>query len=123
MLGDLAKRLKSMREAEGLSQAKIASMIETTQASVNRYENGLTSPPLHVLLWYAEFFDVSMDYIFCRTEHPQGKLYKNNPKVIEAISKENKEIRRFVEMCFDASSPVSKKLKETLAKMLEENKK
>jgi len=91
-----------------------------TQASVNRYDNGQTSPPLKVLLWYADFFDVSMDYIFARTEHPQGKLYENKPKVIDAITQDNKELRQFVDMCFDPSSPVSEKLRKVLTQMLQE---
>ena len=92
----------------------------STQASVNRYENGQSSPPLKILRWYADFFDVSMDYIFARTEHPEGKLYGHKPRVIEAITQNNKELRQFVDMCFDPASPVSEKLREILTKMLEE---
>ena len=91
-----------------------------TQASVNRYENGQSSPPLKILRWYADFFDVSMDYIFGRTEQPEGKLYEHKPKVIEAITQDNKELRQFVDMCFDPASPISEKLREVLTKMLEE---
>ena len=72
---EVAQRLKDLRESVNLSQAKIGKLMGATQASVNRYENGQTSPPLKILLWYADFFDVSMDYIFARTEQPQGKLY------------------------------------------------
>lgn len=117
---ELAQRLKTLRESVSLSQAKIAKIMGATQASVNRYENGQTSPPLKILLWYADFFDVSMDYIFARTEQPQGKLYEHKPKVIEAITKDNKELRQFVDMCFDKSSPVSEKLRDMLTQMLEE---
>lgn len=120
---ELAKRLKSLRESINLSQAKIATLIGATQASVNRYENGQSSPPLKVLLWYADFFDVSMDYVFARTDEPQGKLYEHKPKVVEAITQDNKELRQFVNMCFDPSSPVSEQLKAILTKALEEQKK
>lgn len=120
---EVAQRLKSLREIVSLSQAKIAALMGATQASVNRYENGQTSPPLKILLWYADFFDVSMDYIFARTEQPEGKLYEHKPKVIEAITKDNKELRRFVDMCFDPSSPVSEKLRDMLTQMLEEQRK
>ena len=117
---ELHERLKSLRQNSGLSQAKIAALLETTQASVNRYENGLCTPPVKVLLWYADFFDVSMDYIFARTDNPQGKLYDNKPKVIEALSEDNKELKKFVNMCFDPTSPISQKLKEVLTDMLQE---
>lgn len=117
---EVAQRLKCLRESVNLSQAKIAKLMGATQASVNRYENGQSSPPLKILLWYADFFDVSMDYIFARTEQPEGKLYEHKPKVIEAITQDNKELRQFVDMCFDPSSPVSEQLKAILTKALEE---
>lgn len=117
---EVAQRLKSLRESVSLSQAKIAALMGATQASVNRYENGQTTPPLKILLWYADFFDVSMDYIFSRTEQPEGKLYAHQPKVIEAITQDSKELRQFVDMCFDPSSPVSKRLREVLTQMLRE---
>lgn len=117
---EIAQRIKQLRESVKLSQAKIAKLLGVTQASVNRYENGQTPPPLKVLLWYADFFDVSLDYIFARTEQPEGKLYEHKPKVIEAITQDNKELRKFVDMCFDPSSPVSVKLREVLTQMLQE---
>ena len=120
---EVAQRLKSLRESVGLSQAKLAALMGATQASVNRYENGQSSPPLKILLWYADFFDVSLDYIFARTEQPEGKLYEHKPKVVEAITQDNKELRQFVDMCFDPASPVSEKLRETLTKLLEEQRK
>lgn len=120
---EVAQRLKSLRESVSLSQAKIAALMGATQASVNRYENGQTTPPLKILLWYADFFDVSMDYIFARTEQPEGRLYEHKPKVIEAITQDNKELRQFVDMCFDPASPVSEKLRDMLTKMLEEQSK
>ena len=120
---EVAQRLKSLRESVGLSQAKLAALMGATQASVNRYENAQSSPPLKILRWYADFFDVSLDYIFARTEQPEGKLYEHKPKVVEAITQDNKELRQFVDMCFDPASPVSEKLRETLTKLLEEQRK
>ena len=120
---EVTQRLKSLRESVGLSQAKLAALMGATQASVNRYENGQSSPPLKILRWYADFFDVSVDYIFARTEQPEGKLYEHKPKVVEAITQDNKELRQFVDMCFDPASPVSEKLRETLTKLLEEQRK
>ena len=120
---EIAQRLKSLRESVNLSQAKLAALMGATQASVNRYENGQSSPPLKILQWYADFFDVSMDYIFARTDQPEGRLYEHKPKVFEAVTQENKELRQFVDMCFDPASPVSEKLREVLTKLLEEQSK
>lgn len=80
------------------------------QSTVNRYETGYSTAPLKTLVWYADNFDVSMDYLCCRTDRPEGRLYEFKPKVLD----DNKEMRQFVEMCFDPKSPMRARLKETL---------
>ena len=114
----VAERLRALRESVKLSQVKIAQMVGTSQVSINRYETEGSSPPLPTLLWYADYFDVSMDYIFGRTDKPQGKLYEYKPK----IEKNSEEMRQFVEMCFDPNSPMNDRLKQTLIEMLGEAK-
>lgn len=113
----ISERLRALRENMNISQAKLAKEIGITQASVNRYETDKITPTAETFLWYAERFDVSLDYIFGRTDQPQGKLYKYHPKIAEV----NDEMKQFVEMCFDPKSPMNDRLKQTLLKMLEEN--
>lgn len=111
----VGERLKALREGIHLSQAKLAAMFEgADQPSIYRYENGTTFPSFNVLIQYADYFDVSLDYIFGRTDNPQGKLYEFQPKVI----KDNKQMQELIEMCFDPNSPANAKLKETLMNML-----
>ena len=110
---EIGKRLKVLRESVNLSQMKIGSLNGYNQSNLARYENGKAAPPLKMLLWYADYFDVSMDYIFGRTDNPQGKLYDYKPK----ISADSAQLRQFIEMCFDPNSPVSGKLKNTMMEM------
>ena len=112
---ELGIQLKVLRDGVGLSQAKIAELIGTSQVSINRYESGRGSPPLKTLLWYADYFDVSLDYIFGRTDQPQGKLYDFKPKI-----EVNEDMRLFIEMCFDPNTPMSGKLKDMLLQMMKE---
>lgn len=84
--------------------------------SLNRYEQNQTSPTFETLVKYADYFDVSMDYIFGRTDNPQGRLYSNQPKIASATP----ELEQFVELCFDPNSPMNERLKETLLRMLKE---
>jgi len=109
-------RLKSLRVSIHLSQTKIATLIGVSQTSITRIETGQMEPSLKILLWYADYFDVSMDYIFCRTDKPQGKLYEYKPKIAE----NTENMRQFIEMCFDPNSPMNARFKETLLKMMEE---
>ena len=59
----LGERLKQLREENGFSQNKLAKLIGVPQSSVNRYETGFTNPTPETLLWYADYFDVSMDFL------------------------------------------------------------
>jgi transcriptional regulator with XRE-family HTH domain len=109
----VGERLRALREGIGLSQERLVKLNGSNQSSLGRYENGISSPSFELLLWYADYFDVSMDYIFGRTDKPQGTLYDFQPKY-----EDNDDIKHFIEMCFDSNSPMSGKLKDTLLKMI-----
>ena len=112
----ICKRLRALRESINISQESLALAIETTQSSINRYENGQTTPPVAIFRRYADYFDVSLDYVFGRTENPEGKSYEFHPR----ITPEKEEMRRFIEMCFEPGSPANKKLKESLYRIMED---
>jgi len=67
---NFGERLRELRENAGLTQAKVAEYAGTNQSSINRYESGRTEPSLGMLFWYADFFDVSFDYLFGRIDEP-----------------------------------------------------
>ena len=64
----IGERLKQLREEAGFSQNKLAKLIGIQQSSLNRYESGFSNPTPETLLWFADYFDVSMDYIYGRTD-------------------------------------------------------
>lgn len=113
----ISERLKILRENLGISQAKLAKEIGVAQATVNRYETNKITPTSEILLKYADRFDVSLDYIFGRTDVPQGINYEYQPKIIE----DNSEMEKFVEMCFDPKSQYNERLKQTILEILKEN--
>ncbi|WP_302760520.1 helix-turn-helix domain-containing protein [Christensenella hongkongensis] len=110
----VGSRIRTLREGSGFTQKRIAETIGVVQSAINRYENNHSDAPYKVLLWYADYFDVSMDYIFCRTDQPQGKLYNYEPQALkERLSKEE-DWKEFIEACFDPRSPMNAKLKEMM---------
>ena len=113
---ETGKRLKILREGIGISQQKLANMLDTTQSSINRYENGQAEPSVALFRKYADMFDVSLDYIFGRTDVPQGKHYEYNP----VLPPDKEELRRFVEMCFQPGTSAHMKLKESLFRIMED---
>ena len=112
----IGKRLRELRMENRYSQQQIAEMCGSTQATIGRYEQGLVDVSLDKLLWYAETFEVSLDYIFGRTDDPKGHLYeKDEPSLPSEAS-----INDFIEFCFDPSSPANAKLKKMLVQLMEE---
>ena len=112
----VAERLRILRNTVNLSQAKLAQVLELRQSAVNRYENNQSDPSYETLLRYADFFDVSMDYIFGRTDDPHGRVFQNQPNLEQGYP----EMEQFIEMCFDPKSPMNQRLKATLKQLLEE---
>ena len=115
----IGPRLKELRQSMKLSQWKIAELLCVSQSSIDRYERNTARPTAENFLVYADYFDVSLDYIFGRCDDPQGKLYEYRPHVEES----NPDLKLFVDMCFDPASPMSERLKAVLTKMLEETEK
>ena len=113
----IGRRLKELRATTGKSQQALSGMAGSTQSSINRFENDQSEAPYKVLLWYADYFDVSMDYIYCRTDKPQGKLYAYEPESLKNRMSDKDEWEKFVQFCFEKGSPLNVKLKETLIKM------
>ncbi len=111
----VAQRLRGLRNQTDLSQIKLADVLGIKQGAVNRYENNQSEPSCETLLKYSDFFDVSLDYIFGRTDNPSGKEFEAKPKM-ELV---NPEMKMFIEMCFDPKSPMNDRLKETLYKLME----
>ena len=112
---ELGKRLRRLRESVKLSQVKMAELLGVKQSSINRYEQGQSAPSLETLVRYADYFDVSLDYLLARTDNPQGKLYEHRSKIAPG----SEEMKQFIEMCFDPQSPLNEKLKQTLLEMME----
>ena len=90
---ELGERLRILRESVKLSQVKMAELLGVKQSSINRYEQGQSAPSLETLVKYADYFDVSMDYLFARTDNPQGKLYEYRPKIAAGSD----EMKQFID--------------------------
>jgi transcriptional regulator with XRE-family HTH domain len=115
---EIAERLKSLRLGVGFSQAQVAKILGVEQSTINRYEHDVGMPQHKRLLRYADYFDVSLDYIYGRTDNPQGKLYEYDPDALKGKFAERDELERFIEFCFEPGTAGNEKLKAVLVDML-----
>ena len=95
----IGKRLRALREGVRLTQVNMAEILGVQQSRINRYETGQSTPSPEIFIKYADYFDVSMDYLYCRTDEPRGKLYDYQPQVLREKTEQNREMREFIEMC------------------------
>jgi len=71
-LGDIMKnRLKELRKCRGYTQVSLQMQTGIEQALLSKYESGDRIPPTETLFRLAEFYNVSIDYILCRTDKPE----------------------------------------------------
>ena len=112
-----AQRLTDLRDSLNVSQLKLSKLLGISQSAINRYERDLASVPDTVLLKYADFFNISADYLLGRCDDPKGKRYDFQPEYLKNKLTNSAEWREFVDMCFDPASPIYSKLKELVMQM------
>lgn len=63
-------RLRELREDNDLTQTQIANKFNVKQITISQYERGTRQVSLDILVKYAEYFNVSTDYILGLTNNP-----------------------------------------------------
>ena len=66
----MKNNLKLLRKNKGYTQIAVQMKTGIEQALLSKFENGDRIPHTETLLRLAEFYDVSIDYILCRTDNP-----------------------------------------------------
>lgn len=64
-------RLKLLRTQKGISQLKLAMDLSMNQNSISRYENEEREADYSTLIKFADYFNVSVDYLLERTDNPK----------------------------------------------------
>ncbi|WKY49133.1 helix-turn-helix domain-containing protein [Eubacteriaceae bacterium ES3] len=71
-------RLKALRISKRLTQESFANLFYLNKSSISKYEKDKNLPENLLLVKIADYFEVSVDYLLCRTDQP--KLLPSNPK-------------------------------------------
>lgn len=65
------QRLKDLREDNDMKQAQISELLGIQQTVYSRYERGAQNIPIEHLLFLADYYNVSTDFILGRTDNPK----------------------------------------------------
>lgn len=60
-----------MREKKRLSQVRLAIELDLNQNSISRYETETREADYKTLILFADYFNVSIDYLLGRTDNPK----------------------------------------------------
>lgn len=91
----IAKRVKQLRTEKGYTQQQVAEIIEVNRLTYANYEQCKAEFRIEVLCRLASLFGVSMDYICCMTDNPNGRDVTNDPerqKIINRLEKQVEEL-------------------------------
>lgn len=104
---EFGDRIKALREESKLSREELANKINITYSALSKYEVNKRFPDRDTLIKLANYFDVSIDYMLCRT----------NIKNSEDLPKEVKRVANLFAGVGEAKFEVLEKLlKELLEK-------
>ena len=93
---NLGKRLKELRDEQGLTQEEVANAIGVEAGAYSNYERETRTPDVQKLTALADFYRVTIDYLCGRTTHRTGgnpmdmygaRLFRDLNKVIEKYEK------------------------------------
>lgn len=72
------EKLKELRKEKGLTQKKLALLLDCDQSMITRWEKGECEPTESVIRRTAVLFDVSADYLLGLEDETGAKTYVNN---------------------------------------------
>lgn len=126
----LGKRIKELRESKDVSQLELSKHLNISNTTLSQYETGKRIPSDEIKIKIAQYFNVSIDYLFGQSNIKNP--YANNEKIDMAISddselsefwntlKEREDLKLLFKQSKDSSPSVIKKMMRIIKAIEEE---
>jgi len=97
------ERLKALRNSSGYTLKSISEKMDIPISTISNYEQDFRRPDFETLRKLADFFDVSIDYLLCRTNDPHGEdeLPKKVYRIRMSLGKSQEEFAQMVNLTPD----------------------
>lgn len=96
-MSDLLDRIHWLIRKNGLKPTQLAKMLGMSTSTFTDWNNGKGSPSLKAVMQFAEYFDVSLDYLVYGKEKSEQKIMEfSNPEdeaLLDAFHKLTPELR------------------------------
>lgn len=102
----LADRLKNLRYEKGLSQYELADKLGVSRGLIGNYEQGRREPDYNTLILFANFYDVSLDYLLGITDIRKRVLHQETEdtykkmfrEITDLSPKSQEELEHYIEL-------------------------
>jgi len=108
-----AERLRELRKEKGITQIDLAKDLEVANGTVAMWEIGKRMPSIELVIALSDYFGVTIDYLFARTDERHGYKTKTPPE-LESVGVEN--------VVKTNSEPLTPDEVAAIRQMLEQNK-
>lgn len=109
----IGKRIRTLREEKGISQADLAEKLNVSRMTLNNYENEKRVPDIDFAIDTANYFDVTVEYLSGRTE------YRDKDDMEVSLKKAEELFRTMENLPQRESQSLISSLIETLDKAIE----
>lgn len=109
----IGKRIRTLREETGISQADLAAKLNVSRMTLNNYENEKRVPDIDFAIDTANYFGVTVEYLSGRTE------YRDKDDMEVSLKKAEELFRTMEKLPQRASQSLISSLIETLDKAIE----
>lgn len=105
---DFGTRLRQLRLAKGVSMKELSDLVDMDPSAVSNYESGRRRPDFDTLVVFANYLDVSTDYLLARTDDPHGtdELPKKVYRLRKSLGKSKEEFAAMVNLTPDEVTAV-----------------
>lgn len=76
---NIGTRIAELRKEKGMTQAKLATVINISEKAISKWESAGSCPDIDVLIKLSDFFGVSLDYIIRGQCMHQQKIFVGSP--------------------------------------------
>ena len=93
----LMNRLKDLREARGMKQLELASLLRVTRQAISRYEIGDRDMSPDTIARICAIFNCTSDYLLCLSDRREPEISALDAQLLAAYHAATPEIRDIID--------------------------
>lgn len=114
----LSVRIKALRKGRNKTQQDIANLLGVSRPAYTAYEQGNRTPDNEAVEKLADYYDVTIDYLYGRTDNPNRISDKDEKDIAKRLKQFEADLENSDGLAFDGE-PMSDEAKESLLESME----